>query len=307
MANITWFHSFLKGLTLTLAAAALVITPIAVFGQVVCNDDMGQNEDSDLDGFSDYHECYGLKVNFGDGIYQGSVNGSNLDRSMRLDPNSPDLFVILVRANDEGGASTNIPRENGYDYFDPFEFVSNPQNPNGPGGLGIAVHVIPYDAENPIINDRKVSPDSPQLAIRVTESLRTDVEEVGSSFPGTPNDRDRATIYTARIWEKLKSACACIGGIDPNCEPKCKDASFEIYGYDLYPFYIQNTIAHEIGHLLGPRTEPFSSRFGGNHTKAGTYVMMEQFIVYTAKKGQPVVFYISKGFSREDQSTFKLQ
>jgi len=222
--------------------------------------------DTDKDGFTDYQECNGIALT-GGGTFPGKNTPNRLtDRSQYLDPDTRDLFVILVPAT-----PSSLPAN-------PLEFVSKPVNQ---GGLGLNVHVItPEQAPN-----RVVSLSSTQKAVRVTESL--DVSNpnlLGISKPGTPNGLDLATVYTQRI----KNSFTSILGTSPS--------------QDLIDLHIKHTIAHEIGHMVGPLAPTGSSSYGGYHYKSGTNVIMDQSVYY---KG--TTFYIGTTYTSKDQTKTKLK
>jgi hypothetical protein len=218
--------------------------------------------DTDKDGFTDYQECNGITLADGTS-FPGKSSQAAI--TVRLDPDTRDLFVILVPAT-----PSSFPAN-------PLEFVSKPVSQ---GGLGLNVHVItPAQAPN-----RVVSP-STQKAVRVTESL--DVSNpnlLGISSPGTPNGLDLATVYTQRI----KNSFTSILGTTPS--------------QDLIDLYIKHTIAHEIGHMVGPLAPTGSSSYGGYHYKSGTNVIMDQSVYY---KG--TTFYIGTTYTSTDQTKTKLK
>jgi len=226
--------------------------------------------DSDLDGFTDYLECTGIPLT-GGGSFQ--TTGQNVR----------DLFVILVRAT-----PSNIPSSP----FDPFALARN---------LGINIQVIEASA---VTADRLVSPTSIQKAVKITEDLSTSVVEVGSSTPGIPSGRDEAKIYTIRIWQKLVEACPCLA--NNSCGTSCKATSGESTPATLYQLYIQNVIAHELGHLIRPLHYPYSSKLE-NHYQEGKYLIMERSIVATRNRQTGVVTIpISKVYGPEDIGNIKL-
>ena len=248
---------------LLVAALALAIVP-----------SQARAQDSDLDGFTDQEEINGITL-FDQTPFPGFDPG--MPRDECLDPATPDLFVILVRATDLGESYTNIPEETDPGYFDPLEFVHKPQ---ADGGLGIVTHEIPYDPANP---DRYVSQDSLQKAVRITESLHPEGNILGYANQGTPNDLDDAIIYT----EHIKSHVNSVYG-NPAAVPA-----------GLIYTYIKHTIAHEIGHMTSLAVD-YNRRFGGYHYKSGSEVIMEQAVKYTDKKGI-ITFYISTEYAVPSQ------
>jgi len=229
--------------------------------------------DTDKDGFTDFQECNGITLADGTS-FPGKSSQAAI--TVRLDPDTRDLFVILAPAT----PSSFLPAN-------PLEFVSKPVSQ---GGLGLNVHVI---TATQAATDRTVCPNctlptgqtTKQKAVRVTESL--DVSNpnlLGISKPGTPNGLDLATVYTQRI----KNSFTSILGTTPS--------------QDLIDLYIKHTIAHEIGHMVGPLAPTGSSSYGGYHYKSGTNVIMDQSVYY---KG--TTFYIGTTYTSTDQTKTKLK
>ncbi|MBM4338428.1 MAG: hypothetical protein FJ110_02685 [Deltaproteobacteria bacterium] len=252
-----------------LLAIAMAFAQTPASAQVECrNVQAGNTTDTDNDGFSDYEECNGITL----------ADGTPFNS---LDPNKKDLFVILIPAD-----PSYLPSE-------PLEYVY---------GLGINVHKIyPEQASNDpdYRNDRIVSPGSvyQQKAVRVAESLVTEIDPhiLGISFEGTPNSRDNAVVYTAKIINHVNSVYASANAGQPPS--------------DIISRYIKQTIAHEIGHVIGPLA-PVSlrdqERYGGYHYKSGTNVIMDQSVYYTVK-GNKVTFYIGTTYTSLDKEGIKLK
>ena len=236
--------------------------------------------DSDQDGFWDCQELAPVTV---------------CENVFVLDPKRKDLFVILVRASDlDSSVKTNIPYDGESDYYDPLHLARD---------LGVNIHVIPYDSALQCgILDTRVVNDSPfQKALKITEDLRTSVTEIGSSSPGKPDGRDEATVYTERIWEVLVKACPGI----INDSQMCVDKE-GTYGLNLFPLYIQNTIAHEIGHMVRALVYPYTTKYE-YHYKENSYTIMERSIVATTdKKTKVVTIPISKAFTTTDRDNVQL-
>ena len=226
------------GLALLLVAAlALAIVPIRAWAQ---------DTDTDGDGFTDDQESTDIRL----------MDGTLIS----TDPNTPDLFVILVPAS-----PSNLPAN-------PLEFVSKPP---AEGGLGVTTHEITAAQAGP---DRTVSLDSPQKAVRITEDLHPEGIILGYASQGTPNDMDDAIIFTEHIKSYVESV------YDPAAVPA-----------GLIDTYIRHTIAHEIGHMTRLSVD-YNRRFNGYHYKAGSEVIMEQAVKYTDKKGV-ITFYISTEYA----------
>jgi hypothetical protein len=247
------------GLGLLAVAAvflAMLLTEAPAQGAVNCTNDL------DCDGFTDTEENNGITLN--DGTPFPSCVGTSLDRALCLDPNTPDLFVILISA-----IPSNLPAN-------PLEYVSRPQ---AEGGLGIAAHVITSAQAGP---GREIT--SAQKAVRITENPDNSVGGIlGVSNYGTPNGLDLATIYPLRIINHVTAVYADVGKVPPA---------------GLTDIYIAHTLAHEISHMLALAVD-YNKRFGGNHFKTGSGVVMDQSVKYTIK-GSKVTFYV--GTSYADQS-----
>src|SRR5439155_11556423 len=111
--------------------------------------------DFDNDGFTDAQECAGITL-FDKTPFPGVVSGQ--PRAGRLDPNTKDVFVILVRATPTSLIPTTVP----------YQFISASQSA---GGLGLFVHEI---SKTQAAADRTVTGVlGSQKAARLTESLDT--------------------------------------------------------------------------------------------------------------------------------------
>ncbi len=272
----------------TFALATLLIQGPA-YGAVTCPSDSTspaaqalRNSDSDGDGFSDYDECYGITL-MNQSPFYGKLEGisTGRPRGQYLDPDTKDLFVVLVKATDLGLNYTNITQP------DPLEYVSRTL---AQGGLAITTHQIGL-AQATL--DRFVTSTSAQKAVRVTESLdMSDPNLFGDSDGcGIPNFLDNARVFTESIKNRVNSVYQSAGVTVPQ---------------GLIDTYIKHTIAHEIAHALGPLAPTYNARFGGYHYKTGTNVEMDQSVYYTSK-GSTVNFYIGTTYTSADQSAIKLK
>jgi hypothetical protein len=247
----------------------LTPTPASAGGSSQCS--ATDTLDTDMDGFTDCIEKSGFSV---------TLDGSSLTAT---DHTKKDLFVILVRAT-----PSNIPTT-----IDPFLLAKN---------LGITIHVI--ERSQPVLDRTVNSSISTQKAVQITESLRTDVTELGVSTPGLPGGRDESTIYTSRIWQKLLEACPCIAN---NCNTCSDGATPATGGQALYPLYIQNVIAHEIGHLVRPVKQPYTTQYEYHYAEGTTSPsIMDRAIVSTKdRKTGFVKIPISKSFKQTDLDAVK--
>jgi hypothetical protein len=247
--------------------------------------------DTDGDGFTDYDECRGITF-AGGGTFPGKNSG--LSREQRLDPDTKDLFVILVRATPSGGNSSHIPWKGATstDYAGDaaywFGYVSNAANQTTGFGLGIAVHeIIAAQAAS----DRTVCPKigstacqvptsqtARQKALKVTESLdQTADNTLGyTSGCGNPNGPDLTTVYTQKIYNLLSQ----IG---------------QLTQLDLY---IKHTIAHEIGHTVGPLA-PVS---GYHYESAINNLIMDKSVYQSGNN-----VYVGTQFTTGDQAGIHLK
>ena len=274
---------------LLVAVVALCLLPYeakALSSAEICGDLSLSDLDYDRDGFSNGQECDGLMLMNGDSFPGYNAPTTQAYRPLRLDPATPDLFVILVLATDDGGDHTNIIG------FNPLEIVNKEiQN----GGLGITTHLLPWNWPD----DRVVSGDSTQKAVKITEYLNNPENIIlGYAPQGTPNGLDKAEIYTERIRYHTEFVCTEEG------YDGCSDVS-GVTGLNLVNLRIQHTIAHEIGHMTKLAVE-YNKRFDGYHYKAGSEVVMEQSVLYSARKGV-VQFFISKDYAAPSQASFFLK
>lgn len=224
--------------------------------------------DSDGDGFSDKQECTGIILLGQTTPFPGLASG--LAREGRLDPTSRDVFVILRRASTTLlGALAN-----------PFAPVTlNGITFTGLRSLGLTVHLLEEAAGTNLFPERIVSNDSPQKAIRITESVDTNGTILGNCQWGTPLSLDGCVVYTQRARNFINANCPG----DPANE-------------QVFLAYSTFLILHEVGHSLGGLAAEYNSRFGGYHYKAGAQVIMEQAATYSSKGGK-CTWYISSNWN----------
>jgi hypothetical protein len=269
-----------------IALGAIVIFPNDSRAVVTCP--TTSTADSDGDGFTDAQECTGIILNLTQqGVPQVTFPTCTTGavRSSCMDPNTKDVFVILVRA-----AGSLIPTE-------PYKYITAPQSTTGGlGGLGITVHEI---SELQVAADRKVTSVSLQKAARLQESRDTsDPNVLGSSNQGIA--LDFATTFTQRIVDKINSVC--IAGTT------CVDFNFPTTintALLVSQEYIRHDIAHELGHSLNLAPDYIAS-LGGNHDPAGQNIVMEQNATYQ-KKGTKVTWYLSFQYPATQQAAARLQ
>ena len=247
------------------AGGALLLLPDHSHAAVVCTPLPGAG-DADADGLLDAEEC--------SGILGVPVCTAGVARNSCLDPNSKDVFVIVVPATT--GTSLLGP--------DPLAIL-NGANVNGTK-LGIAIHKI-TDIQAP--TDRLVT--STQRAIRITESLDTTDVTTGICNQGTPNGLDGCVVYTQRIVNFVNSKCPT--GVTCLISPATSGTAAAVIST-----FIQNTIAHEASHSMA-LTATYNSRYGGNHYQTGTNVVMDQSVYYTVK-GTKTTFFIPGAYATAD-------
>jgi hypothetical protein len=267
----------------------LVLTQTPVYGAVNCA--TATDYDSDGDGFTDLQECNGISfVGSPNNFIYGRLNApANLLREERLDPDTEDLFVILVP--DLLGQS-KIP-------VTPMVFISNSV---GSGGLGIYVHPIPATYVSDPINRFVSSPSSGQRAVHVVESLDPGSTTEQKNTLGACDQGmvlDGCIVWTQRIENKIATICCGT----PTCtswrnDSTCKDKATNQYGQNLLDRYIRHTIAHEVGHALNLKVDP------PHHSNPSTSNPKEMDSS-VAVKGK--VFSIGVAFTSADQTGYTQQ
>lgn len=237
--------------------------------------------DVDADGFCDAQELIGVTLH--DDATTTFLPCSGGPRAECVDLNSPDLFVIRFRdatciaspdlpecIQTDGSASSSIT--------DPPEL----------GGLGIAVHeILPSQVPVSGEDSRRVSLESVQKAIRVSESRVTGAPQLGECQYGTPNGPDGCTVFIQTTVDGVTELCAG--------SSICK-LSTGVEGVDaIIRASVNHTFIHEILHSM-KRLDDESRKVNGHHLKAGSFVVMEQSSKVTTK-GSKVTFYIATEFS----------
>jgi hypothetical protein len=250
--------------------------------------------DHDGDGWTDAWECAGIPLLPGlsvPGAEQWCLDcvprcvGNEIPRHLCLDPATPDLFVIVVRATPSGL---------------PPDLLADTNRPRSAGGLGVATHEL--SVAEPYGGDRRVSGVSSQKAVQLTENLDPDGDYLGIANYGTPNNLDRATIWTARIRRYVEAQC----GSGP-CQT---DQGTPREGIEVViPILTRWVANHEVGHMF-KLTRDFNKRFGGYHLATrnkGDRMVMEQFpVVQTNKKTGGATFFIPHAFADTSRNDMRL-
>jgi hypothetical protein len=238
----SWMNVIL--MTITVIGMVLLLSQAPAQAAVDCSNP-SPTADADADGFTDAQECQGIVLRGDSSLFKGKTEGAalQLTRDQYLDPDTKDLFVILVAAT-----PSKIPAN-------PLEYISKPQSQ---GGLGIAVHIITPAQADP---NRYVTPT--EKAVRVTENLDVSATTpLGISSCGTPNGLDLATVYTQRIENFVRSV-------------------YSAAPQSLIDTYIKHTITHEVGHMVGPLAPKYNASYGGYHYKTGANdQIMNQSVYY---------------------------
>ena len=250
-----------------LTVGALASVPLSADAAAAVNcGNARADRDADGDGISDAVECATSTVTAGTVKIPFSVCTAGTSRATCLDPNSKDLFVILVRA-----ANSTIPTN-------PFEFVTNPTSGATTGvGLGITVHEIAN--ENAIISsgsdDRVVFAAGANFpatyAVRVTENT-ADLSTgaiLGQATNGTPTTTGKVVVWPVRILQHVNEVRAAAGlravAATDNSVVR----------------YIKQVIAHEMGHVMGPMANvdaATASLYGGKHYAPTPGLIMSQYV-----------------------------
>jgi hypothetical protein len=288
MRNRFWIYVIL--MTVTLMGMSLLVSQVPAQAAVNCATvSLTSKTDADGDGFTDYDECIGITF-FGGGAFPGKkAKEANITlvRSQYLDPDTKDLFVILVRKT-----PTLMPAKtpNTADEAYWFQYISNPMGQSvGQFGLGLAVHEITATQASTTRQVGNIACQIPtgqlarQKAVRVTESLdATDDKILGiTSGCGTPNGTDLTTIYTQKIYNLL-SKIGQLSQLDQ---------------------YIKHTIAHEIGHTVGPLAPVNDPIIGQYHYASADNNLIMDKSVYQI--GSTV--YIGTQYNGGDQAGVRLK
>ena len=265
-----------QGLMIVAAAVlafAIAISPAPALAAVDCT--AASTGDSDGDGFSDVDECNGLTLTaaLGGGSFPRCTTATT-DRSTCVDPNTKDVFIIVVPA-----ATSFLPSNL-------LQLLS---------GLPVGVHVITQTTAQVLLNpDRTVSVNGTQKAIRLSESLDTNGSTAGQCTWGTPNDAAECVVFTRRIVNFVNSTFA-------TCTPGATLATIQ----SIITTYIQQVAVHEPSHSM-KLTKIYDIKYGGHHYAPGTNAMMAQNNTYSCKGGK-LTWTIGTPFTAADVGDFLLK
>jgi hypothetical protein len=294
LERVTWILALGAALVLHAWAANATPTVCLWLGEPTRNE-ADPEGDFDQDGWTNAQECgweggWYMYLNPGLSVPDPLSPGADLEfvpscwgyqseRQLCMEASEPDVFVALVPA-DPSGLPENL-----------FELTSMGRLV---GGLGVAMHQLKVTDPAAWSQTRLVSPFSTQRAVTLTELLDLDGEYLGIGNYGTPNNLDRARIWTARIERFVTETCG-----DPSCET-C-EAFLSSNGQDperwvcegkevtkMLALWVAN---HEVGHMF-KLTRDFNNRFGGYHLRATEDAVMAQFPVYqkNRKTGKTTFF-----------------
>jgi len=265
-----------QGLTIVAAAVlafAIAISPTPALAVVDCSTAPSPTADADGDGFSDFVECNGitLPLALGGATFPRCTFAAGEDRRSCIDPNSKDVFLIVVRA-----PSSLLPSD-----------LSTLLG--GFSGLPVTVHFITLTAAP---TSRTVLP--PQNAILLSESRDTNGDTAGQCNWGTPNEAAVCVIFTQRIVNAVNNAYA-------TCQPSPPAGTIQ----SIITTYFQQVAAHEPSHSM-KLTKIYDSRYGGHHYKTASGTMMAQSNSFSCK-GSTVIWNIGTAYTDADRGDFLLK
>jgi hypothetical protein len=287
-------RSFSASCLVVLAAILYIMLPAVV--RADCSNP-STTLDADNDGFTEAQECNGITL--ADGTHFPGFNEiaslGLTERSQYLDPNTKDLFIIVVPLS-LGSLMTDA---SGDLVTDPSPILAN---------VGITAHILMGSSW--AAGDRTVAQSgSDQHAAKITEDADNTLKDskgnylpFGDSHYGTPNNLDGATVWTQRIKNYVETV-ACT-----NAGAPCTDAVSSANGIAaVVNAYITNVMAHEVGHVM-ELTNISISKYNGNHYAPGSGTVMEQSISYkTSKRDGAVTFTIPQAYAAGDDALTTLK
>jgi len=254
-------------LILAMALFGLGMLPGTVHAAVNCGT-ASFSTDADRDGLSDAEECNGITLSGGQGLVfadaagsypnlntQGSTIPSCGPSSIRrncLDPNTPDVFVMLVL---QGQSSIPLACWS-------FTPINRPPT-DALGGLGVTTHIILPNPNTP--QNRLVT--TIQNAVQLAESADTSDGDFGQTDWGAPNnalpESSPGTPFIVSFPNRIDTYLNKNGVTDQasHISVKCRN------------------VAHELGHSLGLIAGAlWNPSYGTYHYKTGSGYLMDQHI-----------------------------
>ncbi len=226
---------------------------------------------------------------------------------MCVDPNRPDLFVIINRAS-----TSNIPMPPYADTDDdPLAILRGFINDSG-------MPVVPHELRKVANNAPREIADG-QNAVIVNELLDADFGALGfAPTGGTPNTTSgEVALYTERIKNEVNNLCSQATICDRNgCAVypvgTCQNEDGSVIGIPALQYrYTQNVLAHEAWHVcsLAPSDNAAVILY---HFNPNTGWVMEQSIGAKGTKAKnastaTVTLYISDTFNADSRAKYKLK
>jgi hypothetical protein len=316
---------------LMLGALALTFQLGAVSALAACGS--GPTLDTDCDGFINTVESSTLSLP--SNIYLAANNSNTIpycgpnppaDRTICLDPNTQDLFVIINRATT--GSNIPLPPYNG-SYFgniyhiDPLALVYP--------GLGVATHELLQTSGT------SQSVDG-WYAVRIVEDLTVSGSSTYWGFAkfGVPYSASKATVWSQKIINWINNQCnsQCFDlngdGTAEACYTPGQVASFTCKNANsgtsvnmtvnpdlrkLNSEFIQYVASHETSHMinLAAGSKPSGTTTADHHYTILKGVLMEQFpgVTVTKDNSTPpnitVSIYLSNQYTPQDATQHKLK
>ena len=236
--------------------------------------------DSDGDGFINETECHDITfagTQPAAGTFPtcvGRTFTATFTRNDCVDPNSKDLFVILVKATPSSNFDLLTDLRNNILLL--FDFISKPISQ---GGLGYTIHLITADK---VDSSNRVCLSECPHAVKVIESL--DLNGTTTGYADQPTDS--VFVYTGRIRKTIVDAWASVLVAEAN-----------IPASDFLTYY-RETTAQEIAHHLGLRATCTITY--GCHTAPGKGFVVDYQVTFTARSGS-VTWKFGTVFEAADQ------
>jgi hypothetical protein len=273
-----------RRITLSLAVLLGVILILAPFPSWV----QAETTDCDLDGLINEDSGITTPIQGGNFPWPRCPNSPS-DRAACVDPNSPDLFVVLMKAGTYTGSTTATLLPAGTNWL---EFIAH-----APSLSYYGVHQLTRKMTQGTV----VTPAQTQNAVRIFEDSASPLDSnvvLAITVQGTPNDPDPIFFYTKRVEEFLAIKCAGKTCKYPAENLSCASTDIACLT-KLKTIYKKQVIAHETGHKTC-LTKNYNSNYGGYHYKTGTKVTMDQSVYYvtdTTVTPNTVTWYIPSSYA----------